>query len=135
MKAPRNRIRRHARKPAAPRQRPPRPDHVTVGLREFGLGGIGDLEPRFGVGLVCRICGCTDADCSGCIDRTGSPCWWVDTYNLPEAGPVCSACYFGTGEVEPHGILTRRKLRWMRVAYWFHCRFRVFGWIFRLLRR
>ena len=27
---------------------------------------------------VCRECGCTDADCSGCIERTGAPCWWVE---------------------------------------------------------
>lgn len=35
---------------------------------------------------VCRICGCTDADCSQCIARTGEPCWWVE----PD---LCSACY------------------------------------------
>ncbi len=34
---------------------------------------------------VCRKCGCTDSDCSGCIERTGSPCYWV------EPG-LCSAC-------------------------------------------
>lgn len=33
----------------------------------------------------CRICGCTDDDCSGCIARTGRPCHWVER-NL------CSAC-------------------------------------------
>jgi hypothetical protein len=33
----------------------------------------------------CRICGCTDDDCSQCIERTGEPCHWVDQ-NL------CSAC-------------------------------------------
>lgn len=33
----------------------------------------------------CRVCGCTDADCSGCIERTGEPCTWVEP-NL------CSAC-------------------------------------------
>ncbi len=34
---------------------------------------------------VCRRCGCTDADCSGCIERTGAPCHWV-------ADDLCSAC-------------------------------------------
>lgn len=34
---------------------------------------------------VCRICGCTDDDCSGCIERTGTPCHWVE----PD---LCSAC-------------------------------------------
>jgi hypothetical protein len=33
----------------------------------------------------CRVCGCTDLDCSGCIERTGRPCSWV-SLNL------CSAC-------------------------------------------
>ena len=33
----------------------------------------------------CRVCGCTDNDCGGCIERTGRPCYWV--------GPdLCSAC-------------------------------------------
>lgn len=35
--------------------------------------------------LTCRACGCTDNDCSGCIERTGEPCYWV------EPG-LCSAC-------------------------------------------
>ena len=34
----------------------------------------------------CRICGCTDDDCSGCIERTGERCSWVEA-NL------CSACH------------------------------------------
>lgn len=33
----------------------------------------------------CRECGCTDFDCSQCVERTGSPCFWVED-NL------CSAC-------------------------------------------
>lgn len=35
--------------------------------------------------LKCRDCGCTDEDCSQCIERTGLPCSWVEI-NL------CSAC-------------------------------------------
>jgi len=34
---------------------------------------------------ACRVCGCTDDDCHGCIARTGHPCWWV-------AADLCSAC-------------------------------------------
>ena len=34
---------------------------------------------------VCRVCGCTDEDCSQCIEKTGSPCHWV-------APDLCSAC-------------------------------------------
>ena len=33
----------------------------------------------------CRVCGCTEADCSGCVARTGSPCHWVEA-------DLCSAC-------------------------------------------
>ena len=33
----------------------------------------------------CRVCGCTDEDCSGCIAKTGSPCNWVEL-------DLCSAC-------------------------------------------
>ena len=33
----------------------------------------------------CTVCGCTETDCSGCIERTGRPCYWT--------GPrICSAC-------------------------------------------
>ena len=34
---------------------------------------------------VCRSCGCTDDDCSGCIARMGVPCYWVEE-------DLCSAC-------------------------------------------
>jgi hypothetical protein len=33
----------------------------------------------------CRVCGCTEDDCSGCIERTGEPCYWV-------TADLCSAC-------------------------------------------
>ena len=35
--------------------------------------------------MVCRKCGCIDSDCSGCVERTGEPCYWVE----PD---LCSAC-------------------------------------------
>jgi hypothetical protein len=34
----------------------------------------------------CRVCGCTELDCSQCVARTGSPCFWV-------AEDLCSACW------------------------------------------
>ena len=34
---------------------------------------------------ACRVCDCTEDDCSGCIERTGEPCWWI-------AADLCSAC-------------------------------------------
>ncbi len=33
----------------------------------------------------CRVCGCTDKDCSRCIERTGLACHWIDA-------DLCSAC-------------------------------------------
>lgn len=39
----------------------------------------------------CRLCGCTDLDCRGCIERTGEPCYWVDELE-DDMGPICSAC-------------------------------------------
>lgn len=33
----------------------------------------------------CRVCGCTEEDCSICIERTGQPCHWVEA-------DLCSAC-------------------------------------------
>lgn len=36
-------------------------------------------------GDACRVCGCTDEDCSQCVEKTGAPCQWV------EPG-LCSAC-------------------------------------------
>lgn len=33
----------------------------------------------------CRKCGCTQNDCTQCIERTGAPCRWV-------ASDLCSAC-------------------------------------------
>ena len=33
----------------------------------------------------CRVCGCTDNDCSQCIDAQGYPCYWME----PD---LCSRC-------------------------------------------
>jgi hypothetical protein len=41
---------------------------------------------------VCRICGCTDDDCSQCIEKTGEPCYWQE----PD---LCSACASTTATV------------------------------------
>lgn len=35
----------------------------------------------------CRVCGCTEADCTVCVERTGEPCEWVSP-----AQDLCSAC-------------------------------------------
>ena len=46
-----------------------------------GALGLWDFRPL----RPCRICGCTDLNCSGCVERTGEPCYWVE----PD---LCSAC-------------------------------------------
>ncbi|HEU4582487.1 MAG TPA: hypothetical protein VFS67_29720 [Polyangiaceae bacterium] len=33
----------------------------------------------------CAVCGCTEEDCSQCVEKTGEPCSWV-------APGLCSAC-------------------------------------------
>lgn len=45
----------------------------------------------------CRVCGCTDNDCRGCIERIGEPCQWDE----PD---LCTAC---TG----HSLITQERLR------------------------
>lgn len=54
-------------------------DDAAVAVIEW-LDGDDDSSER-----TCRLCGCTDDDCSGCIERTGHPCHWVET-------DLCSAC-------------------------------------------
>jgi hypothetical protein len=44
---------------------------------------------------ACRVCGCTDGDCSGCIERTGEACHWV-------ASDLCSAC---VGSLKANGSI------------------------------
>lgn len=36
---------------------------------------------------TCKICGCTDNDCSQCITKTGVPCYWATAEQ-----DLCSAC-------------------------------------------
>lgn len=47
---------------------------------------------------TCTICGCTDKDCSQCIEKTGQPCYWVDC-----SQEICSRCYFELVESDSHG--------------------------------
>lgn len=66
----------------------------TPGRYAWKLSGIVKLrtplpitgrQGLFEVNGVCRICACTDMDCSGCIEKNGHPCRWVE----PD---LCSAC-------------------------------------------
>ena len=55
----------------------------------------------------CRVCGCTDDDCSGCIERTGEPCSWIEA-------DLCSACVTVSAVDEigdPEGPITEHERR------------------------
>lgn len=54
-------------------------------LLEVVLDVMVALGARRYDGRACRVCGCTDADCSECIARTGQPCSWIES-------DLCSAC-------------------------------------------
>ena len=41
---------------------------------------------------ICIGCGCTDADCSQCIKKTGKRCYWVSPNK-------CSACFDEHGDL------------------------------------
>jgi hypothetical protein len=43
------------------------------------------LNPRNKMIRTCRVCGCTDYDCSQCVEKTGQPCYWVEE-------DLCSVC-------------------------------------------
>lgn len=65
---------------------------------------IVDLWPCEGSGLPmreCRVCGCTELDCSRCIARTGKSCSWVED-------DLCSACHVPGQHVR---VLTQEALR------------------------
>ena len=50
----------------------------------------GNAEPA--QDRACRVCGCTEKDCGGCIEKTGGPCHWVEN-------DLCSAC---SGDADYH---------------------------------
>lgn len=51
-----------------------------LGMDEFGDGPFDEIEAR-----ACRVCGCTEDNCSQCVEKTGAPCSWVED-------DLCSAC-------------------------------------------
>lgn len=52
---------------------------------------------------ACRVCGCTEADCSACVALTGAPCHWVEH-------DLCSAC------LVPRRIQRKRAKGWRMPA-------------------
>jgi uncharacterized protein YodC (DUF2158 family) len=60
-------------------------DHTFDAWRELkGLDRLG-LACAELASNKCRVCGCTDFNCSSCVERTGQPCSWIE----PD---LCSAC-------------------------------------------
>lgn len=61
-----------------------RHDHFDSGHDAVSAEHAGEAETHRDV-RSCRGCGCTDDDCSGCIERTGFACVWI-------ADDLCSSC-------------------------------------------
>lgn len=56
--------------------------------RGWNQGDDFPIDPATGLAIAertCRVCKCTDRNCSQCIEKTGEPCFWV-------AADLCSAC-------------------------------------------
>jgi hypothetical protein len=64
--------------------------HRVVGTASFRGAAVDAIISGI---KKCRVCHCTDADCSQCIAKTGAPCTWVEP-NL------CSACADEIEELE-----------------------------------
>lgn len=51
---------------------------------------------------ACRLCGCTDLDCSQCVARTGRPCSWAGSCH-----DLCTACQaLGAPKSRPRLVIT-----------------------------
>lgn len=51
---------------------------------------------------TCKKCGCTDKDCTQCIEKSGKACFWIN-----ESHNLCSVCFEQMQEAHTHylGIL------------------------------
>lgn len=55
----------------------------------INLLGVENKEER-----KCRVCGCTEENCTQCIEKTGGPCYWIED-------DLCSACVEVPGRKGP----------------------------------
>lgn len=47
---------------------------------------VKDLDDEYSDEIrKCRVCGCTEMDCTQCIEKDGHPCWWIEH-------DLCSSC-------------------------------------------
>lgn len=65
-------------------------------MNQFSLSTGNDETESEEAVKTCRVCGCTDEDCSQCVEKTGEPCSWVEGEE-----DLCSACVEAEGEGEP----------------------------------
>ena len=68
-----------------------------------GYDAGGPEDPGTGI-RRCRVCGCTDDDCSQCIEKTGEPGHWVED-------DLCSACAAESAAEKGKEKKTRPKAR------------------------
>jgi hypothetical protein len=66
------------------------PGCKTVNLQAKDPDSVKDVR-------TCRICGCTEDDCSQCTEKTGQPCSWVED---DQEGDLCSACLMEESQKE-----------------------------------
>ncbi|MFL9844719.1 hypothetical protein [Flavobacterium rhizosphaerae] len=64
---------------------------LLLQLQEYWDEEAGLHDPVFDH-QKCRVCGCTEEDCSICVAVTGKPCYWVEI-------DLCSACSVPNGEL------------------------------------
>lgn len=62
----------------------PNPYCTDADLCDECFNDLAENDPDFSI-KTCRVCGCTDDDCSQCIAATGAPCHWVED-------DLCSRC-------------------------------------------
>ena len=60
------------------------PAHVILRLRAMAEE-IKRVDVPLFDGVMCRVCGCIEDDCSNCMRRTGVACSWIES-------DLCSAC-------------------------------------------
>jgi len=65
-----------------------RPALLVLQLKYPKYEDKGTRQEMTGESRKCRVCGCTEYNCWQCIEKTGSPCWWVES-------DLCSACVPG----------------------------------------
>lgn len=64
-----------------------------VELMEINILIQGDFFSKRMEAQTCISCGCSDWNCTQCIDKTGEPCYWAEQ-------DLCSACAEKTSDVK-----------------------------------